>query len=148
MAHRGPVGIVLALGPAHRSHIGVHHRHHHLQSGAHGHRQQALANIGNDFTDRHRHRLRHRQRFYGSINRLIVLFHSGPLSFSRVDLAVAQHLAHARHQAGDRHLKIHDVRDNLEGGLDSHRGTVQRRVFSARHAGLWSGGMGTVSDDI
>ncbi len=116
VAHRGPVGIVLALGPAHRSHIGVHHRHHHLQSGAHGHRQQALANIGNDFTDRHRHRLRHRQRFYGSINRLIVLFHSGPLSFSRIDLAVAQHLAHARHQAGDRHLKIHDVRDNLEGG--------------------------------
>jgi hypothetical protein len=28
-------------------------------------------------------------------------------------LAVAQHLAHGRHQAGDRHLKIHDVRDNL-----------------------------------
>jgi hypothetical protein len=27
-------------------------------------------------------------------------------------------------------------------------GTVQRTVFSARHAGLWSGGMGTVSDDI
>jgi hypothetical protein len=27
-------------------------------------------------------------------------------------------------------------------------GTVQRRVFSARHAGLRSGGMGTVSDDI
>jgi hypothetical protein len=27
-------------------------------------------------------------------------------------------------------------------------GTVQRKVFSARHAGLWSGGMGTVSDDI
>jgi putative transposase len=27
-------------------------------------------------------------------------------------------------------------------------GTVQRTVFSARHAGLWSGGMGTVSDGI
>jgi hypothetical protein len=27
-------------------------------------------------------------------------------------------------------------------------GTVQPTVFSARHAGLWSGGMGTVSDDI
>jgi hypothetical protein len=30
-------------------------------------------------------------------------------------LAVAQHLAHGRHQAGDRHLKIHGVRDNLGG---------------------------------
>jgi len=27
-------------------------------------------------------------------------------------------------------------------------GTVQRTVFSARHAGLGSDGMGTVSDDI
>ena len=27
-------------------------------------------------------------------------------------------------------------------------GTVDQTVFSARHAGLWSGGMGTVSDDI
>ncbi|WP_305080982.1 recombinase family protein [Pseudonocardia sp. WMMC193] len=32
------------------------------------------------------------------------------------------------------------------GGAD--RGTVSRSVFSARHAGLGSGGMGTVSDDI
>ena len=30
----------------------------------------------------------------------------------------------------------------------SSGGTVQRTVFSARHAGLWSGGMGAVSDDI
>jgi hypothetical protein len=113
MPHRDPVGVVLALGSAHRSHISVHHRRHHLQPGAHGHRQQALANIGDDFTNRHRHRLRHHQRLHGSIDRLVVLFHSGPLSFSRVDLAVAQHLAHGRHQAGDRHLKFHDVRDNL-----------------------------------
>ena len=28
-------------------------------------------------------------------------------------MAVAQHLPHGRHQAGDRHLKFHDVRDNL-----------------------------------
>jgi hypothetical protein len=32
--------------------------------------------------------------------------------------------------------------------LNDFLGTVQRTVFSARHAGLWSGGMGTVSDDI
>jgi hypothetical protein len=32
--------------------------------------------------------------------------------------------------------------------LSASFGTVQRTVFSARHAGLWSGGMGTVSDDI
>jgi hypothetical protein len=32
-------------------------------------------------------------------------------------LAVAQHLPQGRHQAGDRHLKFHDVRDNLRLGL-------------------------------
>ena len=105
MPHRGPVRVMLALGPAHRSHIGVHHRRQNLQPSAHGHRQQALANIGDGVADR--------QRLHGSIDHLVVLFHSGPLSFSRVDLAIAQHLPHGRHQAGDRHLKFHDVRDNL-----------------------------------
>jgi len=33
--------------------------------------------------------------------------------FGRVDLAVAQHLPRGRHQAGDRHLKFHEDRDNL-----------------------------------
>jgi len=28
-------------------------------------------------------------------------------------LADAQHLPHGRHQAGDRHLKFHETRDNL-----------------------------------
>jgi hypothetical protein len=28
-------------------------------------------------------------------------------------LAVAQHLPQGRHQAGDRHLKFHETRDNL-----------------------------------
>jgi hypothetical protein len=32
--------------------------------------------------------------------------------------------------------------------LSARKGTVQRTVFLARHAGLRSGGMGTVSDDI
>jgi hypothetical protein len=36
-------------------------------------------------------------------------------------------------------------KDNPDGAL---RGTVSRSVFLARHAGLRSGGMGTVSDDI
>jgi len=31
-------------------------------------------------------------------------------------LAVAQHLPRGRHQAGDRHLKFHDDRDNLIRG--------------------------------
>jgi Cation efflux family len=83
---------------------------HHPQPGAYGHRQQAHANIGDDLADHHQHKLRYCQRPHGSIDRLIVLFLSGPLSLNRVDLAVAQRLPHGRHQAGDRHLKFHHVR--------------------------------------
>jgi len=42
--------------------------------------------------------------------------------FGRVDLAVAQHLPRGRHQAGDRHLKFHEDRDNLK--IDRHRTLV------------------------
>jgi hypothetical protein len=38
--------------------------------------------------------------------------------------------------------------DVISVGAGSVNGTVQRTVFAARHAGLWSGGMGTVSDGI
>jgi len=33
-------------------------------------------------------------------------------------LAVAQHLPRGRHQAGDRHLKFHEDRDNLTWRVD------------------------------
>jgi hypothetical protein len=46
---------------------------------AHRHRQQPLADIGDNLPDRHRRRLRHTQRPRGSIDPLVVLFHSGPL---------------------------------------------------------------------
>ena len=42
------------------------------------------------------------------------VFTAVPLFCGRVDLAVAQHLPQGRHQAGDRHLKFHEDRDNLE----------------------------------
>jgi len=39
MPRRRALGIMAALGPAHRGHIGFHHRGHHLQPGAHSQRQ-------------------------------------------------------------------------------------------------------------
>ncbi|MGH3342051.1 MAG: hypothetical protein ACRDPK_04040, partial [Carbonactinosporaceae bacterium] len=43
----------------------------------------------------------------------------------RVDLAVAQHLPHGRHQAGDRHLKFHIERDDLFSERDPAVSTEQ-----------------------
>jgi hypothetical protein len=34
-------------------------------------------------------------------------------------LADAQHLPQGRRQAGDRHLKFHETRDNLRGGRET-----------------------------
>jgi hypothetical protein len=78
--HRNPVRVVLTLRPARRGHVGVHHRVHHLQPSAHGHRQQALAHVGHDLAERDTHPLGHGQCRHRSIDRLVALFHSGPLS--------------------------------------------------------------------
>ncbi len=52
-----------------------------------------------------------------------------------------------RDRAGQRQSQPRPVgAGHRDGGRDG--GTVPRSVFPARHAGLRSGGMGTVSDDI
>ena len=78
---------------------------------AHGHRQQALLHNAGQLSDHHRHGLRQHRRRRTRSALLVVLLHSGPLSW--VDLAVAQHLPQGRSQAGDRHLNFHETRDNL-----------------------------------
>ena len=60
---------------------------------------------------RHAHLVRHGQRARVERSSLVLLGHSGPLSW--VVLADAQHLPHGRSRAGDRHLKFHESRDNL-----------------------------------
>ncbi len=61
VTHRRPVRVVLALRAACRGHVGVHHRGHHLKPNAHRHRQQALADIGDDLDQRDGHRFGHSQ---------------------------------------------------------------------------------------
>src|SRR5665648_28898 len=102
---------MLALRPAPRLDVDGHHRGHHLQTRAHGHREQPLLHVAGQFGHRHRHRHGHHRHRRARSILLVVLLHSGPLSW--VDLAVAQHLPQGRCQAGDRHLNFHETRDNL-----------------------------------
>src|SRR5665647_3960239 len=105
---------MLALRPARGLDIGVHHRGHHLQPGAHSQREQTLLHIAGQLGHRDRHGLRQHPR-HRTRSVLLVVLHSGPLSW--VDLAVAQHLPQGRCQAGDRHLNFHETRDNLSFGV-------------------------------
>jgi hypothetical protein len=49
-------GSCLPFGPAHRGRVGMHHRGHHLQPGAHRQREQPLLHV----TDQPAHRDCHR----------------------------------------------------------------------------------------
>ena len=103
MPHRGTVGVVLTLRPARHGHILGHHR---------GHRPQPLAHVGHDLAARHAYRLRHGEHARGSIDRLVILFTAVPPAWWCL-CTDAQHLAQGKSQAGDRHLKNHETRDNL-----------------------------------
>ena len=112
MPHRTPVRIVLALRPAHRGHLGVHHRCHHLQPGAHSHREQPLLHLTGQLGHHDRDGLRHGQPHRGSIVRLVVLLHSGPLSVGSTWRS-PKHLPQRRCRAADRHLNFYETRANL-----------------------------------
>ena len=97
---------------AHRPHVGLHQLGHDLQPGTDREGKQPLAHVLGDLIHRHAHLLRHGKRARVAGPGLIPLVHGGPLSFGST-LADAQHLPQGRHQAGDRHLKFHEIRDNL-----------------------------------
>jgi len=63
---------------------------------------------------------------------LVLLGHGGPLS-DRVVLADAQHLPQGRHQAGDRHLKIHESWDNLLAPRHPLEANVRRNAALSTH---------------
>jgi hypothetical protein len=56
-------------------------------------------------------------------------------------LAVAQHLPRGRHQAGDRHLKFHEDRDNLPKSFrrDVEHARAFAEVATATDASAWIG---------
>src|SRR5450756_1626388 len=84
VAHRRPRGVVLALRPTPRLQVGAHHRGHHLQPRAHGHREQTFLHIAGELGQRHRHGLRQHGHRRARSLLLVVLLHSGPLSLGRL----------------------------------------------------------------
>jgi hypothetical protein len=105
--------VVAALDSARRGHVGFHQRGHHLQAGANRKDQQPLTDLTDQLTQRHTHHLRHSRLTRVCPVVLVVLSHGGPLP--RVVLGrPPEYLPHGRSQAGDRRLKIHERRDNLQ----------------------------------
>ena len=109
---RGPLGVVAALGPAHRGHVRFHDRGHHLQAGPDREGQQALAHLTGQLGQRHAHRVGHGGLARVDLLVLVVLAHGGPLPRGVLG-GSPEYLPHGRAQAGDRHLKFHETRDNL-----------------------------------
>src|SRR5665648_625123 len=140
---------MLALRPAPRLDVDGHHRGHHLQTRAHGHREQPLLHVAGQFGHRDRHRHGHHRHRRARSILLVVLLHSGPLSW--VDLAVAQHLPQGRCQAGDRHLNFHETRDNLveeRWGKDAYASSdAWYRGMSEAERGAWKKRSATLGAD-
>lgn len=112
---RGPVRIVLprrAL-PC-RDRVWLDQLLHYLQPSTHGHDPQPLTNVGRDLGHRQAHLIGHGERT--RIEQIhLIPDHSGPLSSGRLG-GRATHLLPGRCQAGGRHLKFHEIRDNLSDG--------------------------------
>jgi len=92
VAHRGPLGVVLALGPACLADFGLKHRGHHRQPGGHAHRQQPLPGRTSDVGHRQLDLLRQIGK-YGSVGRVSQAncrygLHGGPLLLFVVFLVV------------------------------------------------------------
>ncbi len=111
MPDRPTVGQMLTFRAADVGHRLVHQHLHHLQSGTDSHGHQPLAHRCGDVGHRHGHTRRHRDRpveLFG----LVVLHVVVPL-LSDVLGGTPDTYHSGRYRAGDRHLKIHDYRDNL-----------------------------------
>ena len=90
MADRGPFRVVAALGPAHRGHVLLHDRGHHLQPGPDREGQQTLPKLTGQLTERHAH----------------LLGHGG---LTRVDLVALVVLAHGGHEIRDNLLSVREI---------------------------------------
>ena len=133
VAHCGSVRVVLTPLSGEQPGLVVHDDVEHLEPCAHREGEQALLELAGEVGDRHGHCVRQRERRlvgglvvieFGLLWRhptgvaravgggLVVLSHDGPLPV-RMSCDDARDLPPGRHQAGDRHSKIHAQGDNL-----------------------------------
>src|SRR5450756_1798611 len=104
VAHRCALRVVFAARSAHRGHISLHQRGHHLQAGADREGEQTLTHVLGDLAHRDRHFIGYGEPWPGTRLGhvfLVLVGHGGPLL--GWCLGDAQHLPHGRLQAGDRH---------------------------------------------
>lgn len=80
VAHRGSRHDVLAPRPGQRTHVGLHQRHHDLQTGATARASSALVHVLGNLGHRHPDPLRDRGRARLHRLDLATLLHGGPLS--------------------------------------------------------------------
>ncbi len=84
---------------------------HHLQARTHGQGQQPLVHVLGDLTHRHTDPLRDGGHAPPTGWFWLLFFMAVP--FCWCSWRNARHLPHGRSQAGDRHLKFYETRDNL-----------------------------------
>jgi hypothetical protein len=129
VAHRNAVRVVTAFRARKGDDALFQEDAHHLQARADGEREETLTQLLGEICHRDRDRIGHDHR--GRCLCLVVLLHGGgPLAVG-VTWRSPEHLPDGRRQAGDRHLKFHDERDNLVGcrACFLHRG-IHARIGS------------------
>ena len=115
MAHRYAARVVTTLRAREGCDALFQEDVHHLQARADSEREETLTQLLGEICHRDRDRIGHDHR--GGCLCLVVLLHGGGPLAVRVTWWSPEHLPEGRRQAGDRHLKFHDERDNLKRDL-------------------------------
>ena len=131
VAHRGPVGIALALRAHDLVDLRFHHLAQHAQTDADAQRQQPILRSVDEFAERLLHARRQRQLLAGD---LLLLYgpHGGP--FVSVDLFAPATVAQRPDEAmGPPPTKFHELRDNLLQPTEPRRPLLSHGHPSGTH---------------
>jgi hypothetical protein len=110
----GPRAGLLSFRAGQRAYVGLHQRLHHLQAGAHGQRQQALAHRAGDRGHRHAYPLRHDEPSPAGVSILSFWYFLVTAVPCQWCLGGRPTPTSRPVRAGDRHLNFHETRDNLQ----------------------------------